>query len=1144
MSSLPPVMRDLSFSPIIKPQMEKRINQFLEKSFGSSKVSKKIIFCSPESRSSLKQLINSSLSTMNSMDEKKTPIRSIAENQYKSNSPIWENALISQQLNLKDLNSITPNKTNVQKRRDLSSICQYDVSGKSIKINLKKQIKSKMAAAKEVNISSLLNFEQISDRDTNKEHKKLFSNKSIQRQSIKSLAYLQSPSQVLDSARSYMPSINFKNKDSQKNQNITRNSKQINISNISNKYDSNGDITFLKESENSNLIKKKLGIDQLFFQEDSLELNQNQNIIDLSDKTMSEKYAKIIIQILNRPDKSNFTALKLKNNNLTSSILEILFSQLPEQIQEIDLGSNNLGSQDLSLCLNPLSQKSFNSNLKILNLENNQLGDIGFNQIYSALLEYNLSVLNLSQNYLTDDCMESIFNLLKNVDLNELYISQNNITSQGALILAQGLECNSSLQVLDISKNNIGSPIGLNACLAIINSISTKNSKLKHIDLSYNNISFEESVEISKSIQQNNSLFGIHYLGNEGNWYFDSQGSMKQKEQSQDQELNCQYQAIKGLQSIRNQQKSSLNNDICWICEGWVEVTFEIFTQQSSSFCKYPVFVHLQFENYQPCLMEIDPQNPSRFFLTRMCPSNREIIFFFTNIDSKIVYHANEYQRVLFQANKYPEIIFFSKEDNVDINNNSNTIVGSQKSQSMNKYFQLQYSGTSVEFQTPLFVNKIQTGKSYNLFSHKYETLIKCQPRKEEKIYEITLDNSWSIKKSIFSSFVRDSDELVNKCFEFDWENSKINTILNSFLNTLEEKSEVKELLKDRYNLIRNFYKYHSSIGMIGDIPAISQSQFLALANKMKLTDGKQFKIADVDHNFISAISNTVKERNYLNPEKSIIRFQFLELVIRIICDKYMRNGNCKSVQKAIQKFFNKKSIQQVFEEVEDPQKWRDERFWNEGCECVLKNHIDTIKEIWNRWADSRKEDKRSLKFQKSMNIYEFTDMMKHFKLLNETFTERDILIAFNLSMMIQVDEVNNNKFINMSFVEFLEALSRVAEKKFLTQQQIVQNIQNSGEINQIKLEYKLELLLNHLKENIHKRQDKRNSERILKIGKSKSNYILPTIPKLELPKKPQKINQKLQEQSILCQLEQSSRDNIASFIQEDQSQLQQQIIN
>ena len=34
----------------------------------------------------------------------------------------------------------------------------------------------------------------------------------------------------------------------------------------------------------------------------------------------------------------------------------------------------------------------------------------------------------------------------------------------------------------------------------------------------------------------------------------------------------------------------------------------------------------------------------------------------------------------------------------------------------------------------------------------------------------------------------------------------------------------------------------------------------------------------------------------------------------------------------------------------------------------------------------------------------------------------------YNLSMMTQLDEFDSDKFINMNFIEFLEALCRVAE--------------------------------------------------------------------------------------------------------------------
>jgi hypothetical protein len=45
---------------------------------------------------------------------------------------------------------------------------------------------------------------------------------------------------------------------------------------------------------------------------------------------------------------------------------------------------------------------------------------------------------------------------------------------------------------------------------------------------------------------------------------------------------------------------------------------------------------------------------------------------------------------------------------------------------------------------------------------------------------------------------------------------------------------------------------------------------------------------------------------------------------------------------------------------------------------------------------------------------------------------EREIAIAFAISMMTQVDELNQSKVFEMGFLEFLEAFSRVAEKASL----------------------------------------------------------------------------------------------------------------
>lgn len=63
------------------------------------------------------------------------------------------------------------------------------------------------------------------------------------------------------------------------------------------------------------------------------------------------------------------------------------------------------------------------------------------------------------------------------------------------------------------------------------------------------------------------------------------------------------------------------------------------------------------------------------------------------------------------------------------------------------------------------------------------------------------------------------------------------------------------------------------------------------------------------------------------------------------------------------------------------------------------------------------------------MSLEEFTSMMQKAGLLNEFFGNREVGPQFNLSMMTNVDEVWNDRHLNMTYVEFLEALGRIADK-------------------------------------------------------------------------------------------------------------------
>ncbi len=63
------------------------------------------------------------------------------------------------------------------------------------------------------------------------------------------------------------------------------------------------------------------------------------------------------------------------------------------------------------------------------------------------------------------------------------------------------------------------------------------------------------------------------------------------------------------------------------------------------------------------------------------------------------------------------------------------------------------------------------------------------------------------------------------------------------------------------------------------------------------------------------------------------------------------------------------------------------------------------------------------------MCLDELSDICKHANLYDENFVERDMMYAFNIGMMTQIDELSSDRTFKMSFVEFLEAFSRMAEK-------------------------------------------------------------------------------------------------------------------
>ena len=154
----------------------------------------------------------------------------------------------------------------------------------------------------------------------------------------------------------------------------------------------------------------------------------------------------------------NTTLISLKlcniNNNGAVNIAKAI--QMNTTLHTLDMSDNEI-SDDEVIAISDCLKK--NSSLEKLNLSKNEIKitNEGAKMIAEALqLNTTLKQLDLSINKIFDDGATAISNVLKsNITLQELNISHNNITNKGITKITEAIQINSTLQNINISKNHI-----------------------------------------------------------------------------------------------------------------------------------------------------------------------------------------------------------------------------------------------------------------------------------------------------------------------------------------------------------------------------------------------------------------------------------------------------------------------------------------------------------------------------------------------------------------------------------------------------------------------------------------------------------------------------------------------------------------
>ena len=822
-----------------------------------------------------------------------------------------------------------------------------------------------------------------------------------------------------------------------------------------------------------------LGVSHLF-----KALNDNKNLayklrtIDLSENNIGKNEIENLISFLQDP-KCNLEDLNLYGNLLGDdniiNICDSLAKYVEYRLTTLNLGKNNVHDTCCDIIVEMLHKCS---GLRVLILNHNWLHNKGVTKIIKELsTHYELRILDLSWNCIGDDLTSApAYETLVNNEINHPERLFNNYALNETLTtLKLNLRRNPLLPPIDTlggkkpsgggdkkkgktdklppppsepKKINVKPKEPSPFATTLGEYFGKVQLSLVHLDISHNNINYEDCKLIAEKSKSNHAILGIHVDGNA--MEIDCLGfitpiekDLKNKKYYSESQIyygiNKEYElrktAVDTVRKIRGK-----NN--CWICEGFREIQFEFIPEEPIvDPNNHLVKLHLNFDNYRPFDMIC---NGDKFQIVRMCPPG-EIHYFYTvdsfPVRSQAPSGKNVFEKIQIESDyiKYT----FEPDYMEELNNIREKLLYNQKKGDQNQDETNEEEEQNKEGQKPLTltnlpkdkitiivdtISKVPVKVNQNVINENYmKTILFSEPRPAKIIDKFVKPRTpWSFPISIWAYYGYEyegvSEEYLDECFEFDFNRCQFNKDFK------EEESlmELKKMLRARYRDLIDCYKYYASLSGF-QIWQITQNNLTEFISKCPGMCDIKYDINNVYLTQKTVCGNLLdkedRKKNNKNLSDNIVRHQFMSLLVRAAKDKYV------TVLKVTKDVLE--AVKIAFEKHFDPaikgfeyHKWCKERYYNEQVDNFLKSFLPILDGVYLSVAKQKGPRKKDV----WMVLDEFNNFVQSIVDINE-YPIRDNPYIFNQSINLQVNEIYTDKHVNMFLPEFLEALCRAIDK-------------------------------------------------------------------------------------------------------------------
>ena len=807
-----------------------------------------------------------------------------------------------------------------------------------------------------------------------------------------------------------------------------------------------------------------LGVSQIF-----KTLNENKNLayklrtIDLSENHIGKSQIQNLLDFLQDP-KCNLEDLNLFGNLLGNeniiTICNTIANFVEYKLVSINLGKNNITDSCVDVLVNLLHKCS---GLRIFIINHNWLHNPSVTKIMKELgTHYELRILDLSWNCIGDDLTstpkyESLVNkelnhperLFNNFALNETLTTLKLNLRRNPLLppldavggkkpsqdKKKGKQDNAPVKAFVEPKKIQEKPREPSPFAVELGEYFNKATlSLIHLDISHNNLNYEDCKLISEKSKVNHAILGIHVDGNcmEINCLGFISPIEKLKNDKYFSESQIYYGMNKGYElrktGVETVRKIRGKNN-CWICEGFREIKFEYIPKEPiQDPNNHLVKLHLNFDNYRPFDMICSGNS---FQIVRMCPPG-EINYFFT-VDSIPVKNQadngnNNFEKIPYES----EYIKYTFEPDYmeELNNIREKLLYQQKKE------QDKTSNESVITNLPKdkitivvdTISKIHVKVNQNVVNDNLtKNIVFSEPRPEKIINKFVKPRTpWSFPISIWAyygyDYEGDTEDYLDDCFEFDFNRCQF---YKDFKDD-ESLAELKRFLRERYRDMIDCYKYYASLSGF-QIWQITQNNLTEFISHCPGMCDIKYDINNIYLTQKTVCGNLVdkedRKKNNKNLSDNVVRHQFMNLLVKSAKDKYVTVLKTTKDILAATKY--------AFETHFDPaikgfeyHKWCTERYYNEQVDNFIKAFLPILDGVYLSVAKQKGPRKKDV----WMLLDEFNNFVQSIVDINE-YPIRDNPYVFNQSICLQVNEIYTDKHVNMFLPEFLEALCRTVDK-------------------------------------------------------------------------------------------------------------------